>query len=138
MYALLINEITWFKHIKIKDLYNILKLRIGIFIIPNLIVMPTTTTSIEVKCECNIPFHSELTDYLQLLSSDSISNQQEVPHKEAIRDALKNKLLFIKIHLTCPIKKIRSKLIAVARSGLNKELVGTIRVGKNEITLILL
>ena len=123
---------------KIPDCYNILKLRIGIFIIPNLTIMTTTITSIEVKCECNIPFHSELTNYLQLLSSDSISNQQEVPHKEAIRNALKNRLLFIKIHLACPMKQIRAKLVAVARNGLNKELVGTIKEGKNEITLILL
>ncbi|HMJ45721.1 MAG TPA: hypothetical protein VK498_00230 [Ferruginibacter sp.] len=100
--------------------------------------MPTTTTSIEVKCECNIPFHSELINYLQLLSSDRISNLQEVPHKDAIRKALKDKLLFIKIHLTCPIKQIRSKLVAVVKTGLDKELVGTIKVGKNEITLILL
>ena len=100
--------------------------------------MTTTITSIEVKCECNIPFHSELTNYLQLLSSDSISNQHDVPHKEAIRDALKNRLLFIKIHLACPIKQIRSKLLAVVKNGLHKELIGTIKEGKNDITLILL
>jgi len=97
-------------------------------------------TSIEVKCECKIPFHSELVDYLQDLSinlpTQDLSN--EIQHKEAMRQALSGKLLFVKIHLEKPIKEFRRKLLNAVKRMLNKDIVGTIKEGKDEITLIFL
>lgn len=94
--------------------------------------------SIEVKCECTIPFQSELVGYLNHLSDTPEDQLEKIPHKDAIRDALKSKMLFVKIRFARPIKQWRPRILKAAKSVLQKDLVGTIKVGKNEITLILL
>lgn len=98
------------------------------------------SATIEVKCECNIPFHAELVGYLSRISDNTPEEQslEKIPHREAIREALKSKMLFIKIRFARPITQFRPRLIRAVRQALHKDLVGTIRVGKNEITLILL
>lgn len=98
-------------------------------------------TSVEVKCECSIPFHSELTDYIQKLASGTINenyNEEQVPHKEAITHAIRSKMLFVKFGFAVSIKKVQPRLLKAIKKILKKELIGTIRVGKDEITLILL
>lgn len=95
--------------------------------------------SIEVKCECIIPFQSELVGYLNRLSDSAPDDQLEkIPHKDAIREALKSKMLFVRIRFARPVKQWRPRILKAAKSVLHKDLVGTIKVGKNEITLILL
>ncbi len=99
------------------------------------------SATIEVKCECNIPFHAELVGYLNRISDNAPEEEQsldKIPHREAIREALKSKMLFIRICFARPITQFRPRLIKAVRQALHKDLVGTIRVGKNEITLILL
>ncbi|MFT3795544.1 hypothetical protein [Flavobacterium sp.] len=96
---------------------------------------------IELKCECNIPFRTELTTYLQKLASGNINeryNEEEVPHKEAIVHALSSKLLFVTLDLTQSIRKVKPNMLRAIRKILKKEIVGTIMVGKGEVTLILL
>lgn len=98
-------------------------------------------TLIEVKCECKIPFHTELTNYLQKLLSGTISenyNEEEVPHKDVIAQAIRSKMLFISFGFTNSIKKVRPRMLKAIKKILKKEVVGTIKVGKGEITLILL
>lgn len=99
------------------------------------------TTSIEVKCECSIPFHSELESCLYKLLSGTVSEDQlreEVPHRDAIYQALQRRMLFIKINLGHPVKRWRAKLLLAVRRILGKELVGTIRLAKNAVTLIVI
>lgn len=99
------------------------------------------TTSIEVKCECSIPFHSELESCLYKLLSGTVSESrlpQEVPHRDAMCQALQRRMLFIKIKLGHPVKQWRAKLLQAVKRILGKELVGTIRIGKNAVTLIVI
>lgn len=99
------------------------------------------TTSIEVKCECAIPFHAELVTCLQKLLSGNLTDDEipnEVPHWQAIRQALHEKMLFIKIGYPRRIKSWRPRLVAAMRRILNKNIVGTIRAGDSAVTLILL
>lgn len=96
---------------------------------------------IEVKCECDIPFHNELTNYLQKLAKGTINekyNEEQVPHKEAIVDALRSKMLFVKLDLTQSIRKVRPRMLKAIKEILKKDIVGTIKVGKGEVTFILL
>jgi hypothetical protein len=100
-----------------------------------------TNTSIEVKCDCRIPFHSELVAYLEDLSGQDSPDHPgptDLPHKEIIRQALISKMLFIKVHFARPMKRWRPKLLKSVQHMLNKDLVGTIRVGADEVTLIML
>lgn len=120
--------------------YNAQPLYTNYFYLPKSTIMQKTT-SIEVKCECSIPFHSELESWLYKLLSGSVSDEQlqeEVPHREAIYQALHRRMLFIKIKLVHPVKQWRHKLLIAVRRILGKELVGTIQAGKNAITLIVL
>jgi len=99
------------------------------------------TTSIEVKCECKIPFHAELVTYLQKLVTNSVKDQQDpsdVPHRKEICQAIHKKMVFIRIDFARPIKQLRPALLKAFRLILNKDVIGTIRVGKDEITFILL
>lgn len=69
-------------------------------------------TLIEVKCEYAIPFHSELTNYIQKLTDGRISenfNAEQVPHKEAVADAVKSRMLFIRSDFAGSIKKYDPK-----------------------------
>lgn len=117
---------------------NIRKMPLCIFIAPKFTVMPSTT-SIEVKCECTIPFHSELVGYLEQelnspLTEDAPVNK--VPHRETIMRALQNRMLFIKV--TQPLKRLRPRLVRKLKKIFEKDFVGSIEVDADEITLILL
>lgn len=97
-------------------------------------------TSIEVKCECAIPFQSEIITYIEKVIDGSQEDYDpgDVPHKEVITQAIRSKLVFIKFHFARSIKKIKPKLLQAIKKTFKKELIGTIREGKNEITFILL
>lgn len=98
------------------------------------------TTSIEVKCECKIPFHAELVAYLQKLVTCSVQDQQnpsDVPHRKEICQAIHKKMVFIRINFA-HLKQLRPTLLKAFQLMLNKDVIGTIRVGKEEITFILL
>ncbi len=99
------------------------------------------TTSIEVKCECKIPFHTELVACLHKLLNGSMTEDQfprEVPHRDEISRALHSKMLFIKVELAHPVKRWRYRIVRAVRQILGKDLVATIHAGKSAITLILL
>ncbi|HLA55422.1 MAG TPA: hypothetical protein VK623_04950 [Flavobacterium sp.] len=97
-------------------------------------------TSIEVKCECNIPFHQELVAFLYKLLKGNMTNAQlpyEIPHREAISEAIQRKMLFVKIIFGHPVGRWRHRLVKAIQHILGKHLVGTIN-GHDGITLILL
>ena len=125
-------------YIKITKLYKQLTFSWPYLYLPKFTVMHITTT-VEVKCECRIPFHSELVGYLeQELASPVTENAPlpDVPHEETIRQAIQNKMLFIKI--IHPLRKLKPKMLERLKKLFKKDFVGTIRVGKDETTLILI
>jgi len=96
-------------------------------------------TLIEVKCECKIPFHAELVGHLTKLVRNANKKESSEPqpqHSDAIRQAINSKILFIK--MMYPAKRGRSQLLKNVEKLFMKNLVGTIKVGKDEITFILL
>ena len=96
-----------------------------------------TPTTVEVKCDCNIPFLSELESRLeQILSNpkEDAANLMDLPHIKNIKTVIQSRMIFVRI--TNPIKT-RSRLLASVGKLLHKELVGAIRGDANEITLIL-
>jgi len=107
------------------------------FYLPKFTIMHKTT-SIEVKCECTIPFHQELVGFLLSLvdKSDEAPLPKDVPHREAICQAIQQKMLFIKIIRGRPAGKWRRRITAKLQDILNKKLVGTIKVD-DAITLVL-
>lgn len=122
--------------IKIAKFYNIRIARIGNFTRPKFTVMQSNT-SIEVKCECRIPFHDELVSYLQnSIDTHSRAVSPEMPHKDEIRRALVSRMVFIK--MVNPIRRGKKALLAAVKSLLKKDLIGTIKVGKDEITWIIM
>lgn len=103
---------------------------------PNDTIMQNTTI-VEVKCDCTIPFRSELESRLEeILSSptEGHSSLQDLPHIRNIKTVIQSKIIFVKI--TNPVKT-RSRLLDHVRQLFHKQLVGTIKGEKNEITLIL-
>jgi len=99
-----------------------------------------TTTSIEVKCECIFPFHTELVVYLQNLLSGAVTENEfakEIPHRESICDAVQDKVLFIKISFGRPVGQWRYRLLWVVRRIFGKNVVGTIRNGR-QLTIVML
>lgn len=103
--------------------------------------MQNSSTSIEVKCECKIPFHAELVNYIHKLLVGAIDEHfdaNKMFHTNAVTQALRNKLVFIKLDFAHTLKRVRPKLLAAFKKTFKKELIGTIKVGKHEITLILL
>ena len=96
-----------------------------------------TPTTVEVKCDCTIPFLSELESRLeQILSNpkEEDANLMDLPHIKKIKTVIQSRIIFVKI--TNPIKT-RSNLLDSVKQLFHKELVGTIKGEKNEITLIL-
>lgn len=97
-----------------------------------------TPTTVEVKCDCTIPFLSELESRLeQILSNpkeEEDVNLMDLPHIKNIKTVIQSRIIFVKI--TNPIKT-RSNLLDSVKQLFHKELVGTIKGEKNEITLIL-
>ena len=96
------------------------------------------TTTIEVKCDCKIPFHLELESHLEklLISPEADLQFQTTANLRRMNTILQSKLVFIKV--TNPIKNIRPRILKKVKHLLNKDLVGIIKGSKNEITLILL
>ncbi|GEP52262.1 hypothetical protein FNO01nite_29340 [Flavobacterium noncentrifugens] len=96
------------------------------------------TPTVEVKCDCKIPFQSELEHHLEQLISrpENPSNFQTAANLKSLAAVLHHRLIFIKV--THPIKDMRPRLLKKVKQLLNKDLVGTIKGTKNEITLILL
>jgi len=96
-------------------------------------------TTVEVKCDCKIPFHLELVAYLEQLftNPNSETNMQQALKINQLGMALQRRMVFIKI--TNPIKgiRIRPKLLKNVKLLFNKDVVGTIKGARNEITLIL-
>ena len=98
------------------------------------------TTSIEVKCECIIPFHAELVVYLQNLLNGAVTESEfanEIPHRESICRAVQDKVLFIKISFARPVGQWRYRLLWAVRQILGKNVVGTIRNGR-QLTIVML
>ncbi len=98
------------------------------------------TSTIELKCECHIPFQAELLQFIQRLANGAIDedyDMNDVPHKDVIVQAIRSKLIFIKFNFTRSVKKIKPKLLEALRKTFQKELIGTIKQ-KDEITFILL
>jgi len=97
-----------------------------------------TPTTVEVKCDCTIPFLSELESRLeQILSNpkeEEDANLMDLPHIKNIKTVIQSRMIFVRI--TNPIKT-RSRLLASVGQLFHKELVGAIRGDANEITLIL-
>ena len=97
-----------------------------------------TTTTVAVTCDCKIPFHDELVNQLEQLFASPDADLPDLMAPSQIKNRnmiLQSKMIFVKI--TNPIKKVRPKLLETLRKLLNKELVGTIKGSKNEVTLIL-
>jgi len=96
------------------------------------------TTTVAVKCECEIPFQYELERHLERLIScpGTRPDFQTAADFKKLTAVLHRKLIFIRV--THPIGNIRPMLVKTVKLLLNKDLVGTIKVAKNEITLILL
>lgn len=99
------------------------------------------STSIEVKCDCKIPFHAELVAHLKKMFAkrgrrtemdNLIANQDE------IANALKSKTVFIRVEFPTPVKSISPFVMKAIKNVLRKDIVGVIRVGNDEITLVLL
>ena len=98
-----------------------------------------TTTKVEVNCDCRIPFQFELVKYLEQLFSTAEPDGSDLKKLKQISSrvsALQTKMVFIKV--TNPTKKHRQKFLTVVKQLFNKDLVGTIRSSKNEVTLILI
>jgi len=96
------------------------------------------TTTVKVKCGCDIPFQSELENHLEQLitSPETRPDSLTAAHLKKLATVLQRRLIFIRvIH---PLKDIRPALVKKVKLLLNKDLVGTIKGAKNEITLILL
>jgi len=103
---------------------------------PNYTIMQNTTI-VEVKCDCTIPFRSELESRLEEILSSPIEGDtslQDLPHIRNIKTIIQSKIIFVKI--TNPVKT-RSRLLDNVKQLFHKEVVGTIKGDKNEITLIL-
>jgi len=99
--------------------------------------MQMTTTTVKVKCDCKIPFQSELEQHLeQLITTETITDIETVADFKTVSAILRSKMIFIKV--TSPIKDIRPRLLKSLKLLLNKDLVGFIKGSKNEITLIML
>lgn len=101
--------------------------------------MPHQTT-IEIKCDCHVPFYRELVAYIRniLESSDkSVIRSEEIPHRDEIRMALERELLFVKIQLAKPVGRWRYTLRRKLAKVLDKSVVGTIDTGRDSMTLIL-
>ncbi|SCY37871.1 hypothetical protein [Flavobacterium caeni] len=101
----------------------------------------TPHSFIELKCEFEIPFHDELNHFMQRLANSDTEYHSaafHLPHKEAITQAMRNKLVYVKLNVEKPTQTIRPRLLAAIRKSFNKELVGTIRQGDDDITFILL
>jgi len=97
-----------------------------------------TTTTVEVKCDCTIPFRSELETHLeQVLRSPEHADTtlKELPHLRSMDVVIHSKIIFVKI--TNPIRKTRSVVLRTLKELFHKEMVGIIKGAKNEITLIL-
>ena len=96
------------------------------------------TTTVKVKCGCDIPFQSELENHLEQLitSPGTRPDFQTAANLKKLAAALQRRLIFIRV--THPLKDIRPMLVKTVKRLLNKDLVGTIKGAKNEITLILL
>jgi|GEM_PF-1789638 len=98
-------------------------------------------TSIEVKCDCKIPFHSELVAYLKkmFVKQGRKSDMSDfIPNQEEIANALKSKTVFIRVAFPAPVKGISPFVMKAIKNILRKDIVGVIRVGNDEITLVLL
>ena len=96
-----------------------------------------TTTTVEVKCDCTIPFLTELESRLEQILSNPKEveiNLMDLPHIKNIKTVIQSRIIFVKI--TNPIRT-RSNLLDSVKQLFHKELVGTIKGENNEITLIL-
>ncbi|MBD3581261.1 hypothetical protein [Flavobacterium selenitireducens] len=99
------------------------------------------STSIEVKCDCKIPFHSELVAHLKRMfvkQGRKTESDNLILNQEEIADALKSKTVFIRVAFPEPVKKISPFVMKSIKNMLRKDIVGVIRVGNDEITLVLL
>lgn len=99
------------------------------------------SASIELRCECQIPFQAELLNFIQRLASGAIDENfdlNDVPHKDIIVQAIRSKIIFIKFRFARSLKKVKPRLLAALRKTFQKELIGTIKQGQDEITFILL
>lgn len=97
-----------------------------------------TTTTVEVKCDCTIPFRSELESHLeQVLGNPDQAKKKlkDLPNLRSMDVLIHSKIIFVKI--TNPIRKSRSLMLDTLKKLFHKEFVGIIKGAKNEITLIL-
>ncbi|RZJ73588.1 hypothetical protein [Flavobacterium sp.] len=99
------------------------------------------TTSLELKCECTIPFRSDIIAYLEKLfnigAEDAIPNPA-IPQEDAVAEALRNKALFVTVGFSQPVKKIRPAILKKLKSFFHKDIVAIMKSDNIQITYLLI
>lgn len=99
-------------------------------------------TSVEVKCECRIPFHDELRSYfthlLETPQEFATASSNGIKHLKEINDALHMKILLVAVDHDTPLLGWRDRTSQAVESTLHKSLLGTISSDARHTTLILI
>jgi len=99
------------------------------------------TTPLELKCDGIIPFQSDLTAYLNNLLVEGPMLMGPVvtaPDSSVLSEALKGRPVFLTIGLGNPARKIRPSILKKIKNIFRKDIVGIFRIGKKEITYVLI
>ena len=100
-----------------------------------------SATSLELKCECAIPFHADLISYLTKLFSNGSSMPEPdsgVPHQQEIAEALEGKTIFVSVDFAHPVTTVRPATLKRIKNIFKKDIVGVMKIGAKEITYVLI
>jgi hypothetical protein len=98
------------------------------------------SATIEMKCDCPIPFHTELLYLIKDIFVHGKFSLREktsiLPDGDVVVEALKGRPIFLNIGFKRPVKKIKPFIIKALQSLFKKDVVAIMKIGEDDFTLI--